>query len=243
MKVLITGDSHTGVLRRSKAQLETEGHWSVEIDLTILVLGGARLLATEFFQDCGSYVKIIDETCRKRFERFPSNEQTNDIPIYGISGVLHSTRIWRNEDWQIFAPYPIHSNKIPISMSMLNRIVLDDQKYLLAFVDILTRVGAKVFVIEPPYPFRHHPLFQKIRSDVIHTVNVTYRNIIRSELSRRSIPIVSVPRDCIDDEGFMLEKYRSERPDDVHHGNLVYGRLMMLEILSFLLNWNDSTLG
>ncbi len=115
---------------------------------------------------------------------------------------------------------------------MLRRVILDDQQYILDLIDIFVRTKTEVFVIEAPRPFRHHPALKQIRPAVALAVDRAYRAVMRAEFAARSVPVVSAPAATIDDKGFTREEYG--RPNDPHHGNMQFGRLMMLEIDKFV---------
>ena len=114
---------------------------------------------------------------------------------------------------------------------MLQRLVLEDQRNVLDLLALLKRLGKRVFVLEAPYPFHHHPALRKTSRDLVRFVDGLYRNPIRRELTRLAVPIVAVPDRCVQD-GFMLDLYA--QPGDHHHGNQCYGETMMAEVLTFL---------
>jgi hypothetical protein len=59
-----------------------------------------------------------------------------------------------------------------------------------------------------------------------------YRDIIRDELAKRDVPVVSVPSGLFGAEDFMPEEYAC--PDDPYHGNARFGRVMIDEIAAFV---------
>lgn len=230
MKVVITGESHTAALFMGQKQLEKEGHKSA-VDIAVRPLGGGHLLREPFFADKGDYAEIVMPQFRTRFERLPLGGADHQDTIYGLCAPLHTARVWRDLDWGRFAPIGHVKNETPISKAMLRDIILEDQRHILAFLDIFVRAGVGVFAIEAPRPFRHHQALKRIREDVVLAVDAAYREIIRAELSARSVPVVSAPTICLDARGFTLEQYG--RAADPHHGNMKFGRLMMLEIEKF----------
>ena len=234
MKVLIIGDSHAAILQKGKDLMAVEDGCHAHIDITINPLGNGRLLATPFFVDRGDHAEIVNPTYRRRFARLPLVEEAGTSIVYGFSGPLHSSRVWRHPDWSRFAPAAVADEEAPVSAALIRRIVLDDQKYVLGLLDILMRAGKRTFVIEPPLPFRHHRALKDIRPEVLIHTDGEYRTIVRQELSKRSIPVVSVPAECIGADGFMLDSFKAERDNDQHHGNTQFGRLMMKAIVKFL---------
>jgi hypothetical protein len=237
MKVVITGESHTAALFMGQKQLEKEGHKGAAANIVVRPLGGGHLLREPFFIDRGDHAEIVTPQFRARFERLPLDGAENQDTIYGLCAPLHTARVWRDLDWSRFAPLGHAKAETPISKSMLRDVILEDQKYILAFIDIFVRTGVHIFAIEAPRPFRHHQALKHVREDVALAVDAAYREILRAELSARSVPVVSVPQKCLDVRGFTLEQYG--RAADPHHGNMKFGRLMMLEIEAFLTQFAD----
>ena len=165
-------------------------------------------------------------------QRLPMDDDPPET-IYGLSAPLHSVRLWRHSAWQSFVPAAMAGavSGTPVSSGMMQRLVLEDQRNVLDLLALLKRLGKRVFVVEAPYPFHHHPVMRKTSRDLVHFVDGLYRDLIRRELTRLAVPIVAVPVRCVED-GFMLELYA--QPGDHHHGNQHYGETMMDEVLAFL---------
>jgi len=229
--VFLTGDSHTAALRRGQTAIEADGGWPQDLRLTIQPLGGGHLTREPFFIDRGDHAEITAVEYRRRFDRLPLEHAAGADTVYGFSAPLHSARIWRHPDWQNYAPAAMALPGTPVSSGMVSRLVLADQKYVLDLLALMTRIGRRVFVIEAPYPFHHHPALRKSPAAVVRHLDRAYRAIVRSELARLEVPVVAVPQDCTED-GFMRSEYG--QPGDHHHGNERYGRTMMSEILAFL---------
>ncbi len=229
--ILLTGDSHTAALRKGQIAIEAEGRWPEQVRLSIRPLGGGQLTCEPFFVDRGDHAEITAAAYRRQVQRLP---MTDDVPgtIYGLSAPLHSVRLWRHSAWQSFAPATMVGtvSGTPVSSGMMQRLVLEDQRYVLDLLALLKRLGKRVFVVEAPYPFHHHPALRKTSRDLVRYMDQFYRNLIRRELTRLAVPIVAVPNQCVED-GFMLDLYA--QPGDHHHGNQRYGETMMDEVLAF----------
>lgn len=234
MKVLITGDSHTGALHLAQKDMISKDEWPDQIDLTIKPLGGGHIFPTPFFIDRGDYAEISNLKYRKQFNRFPPLKEKNSDVIYGLSAPLHTARIRRRRAWSEFVPSQFAAQEVPLSNQLLRRVILDDCHYLLKFIDIILRTQNKVFVIEAPRPFKHDNSLTIIRPEVFIYVDAYYRDIIKQELKHRNVPIIEVTPECYDDAGFMLERYRNPNEDDMHHGNVEFGELMMKKVLKFI---------
>lgn len=230
--ILLTGDSHTAALRKGQIAIEAEGRWPEQVRLSIRPLGGGHLTCEPFFIDRGDHAEITAAAYRRQMQRLPMDDDP-PATIYGLSAPLHSVRLWRHPAWQSFAPATMAGtvSGSPVSSGMMQRLVLEDQRHVLDLLALLKRLGKRVFVVEAPYPFQHHPAMRKTSIDLVRFVDGLYRNLIRRELARLAVPIVAVPDRCVED-GFMLDLYA--QPGDHHHGNQRYGETMMDEILAFL---------
>ncbi len=230
--ILLTGDSHTAALRKGQIAIEVEGQWPERLRLAIRPLGGGHLTCEPFFIDRGDHAEITVAAYRRQMQRLPMDDDPPGT-IYGLSAPLHSVRLWRHPAWQTFVPAAMAGavSGTPVSSGMLQRLVLEDQRNVLDLVSLLKRLGKRVFVVEAPYPFRHHPAMRKTSRDLVRFVDGFYRDLVRRELMRLAVPVVAVPARCVED-GFMLDLYA--QPGDHHHGNQRYGRIMMDEVLAFL---------
>lgn len=230
--ILLTGDSHTAALRKGQIAIEAESLWPERFRLSIQPLGGGHLTCEPFFIDRGDHAEITVAAYRRQVQRLPMNDDPPGT-IYGVSAPLHSVRLWRHPAWQHFAPAAMAgaASGTPVSSGMMQRLVLDDQRNVLDLLALLKRLDKRVFVIEAPYPFHHHPAMRKTSRDLVRFVDGFYRNLVRRELMRLEVPVVAVPAGCVED-GFMLDRFA--QPGDHHHGNQHYGRTMMDEVLAFL---------
>ena len=235
MKVLITGDSHTAALKGGQNLLISKGMWPQQVDLTIRPLGNGKFFTTPFFTDKGDYAEICNPEYRKQFIRFPPAEMESSDVIYGLSGLFHTGGLRRHQTWTEFSPFHIANQEYPVSNALLRQVIRDKTQYLLKFVDIILQNQKKLFVIEAPKPFRHTKSVNPIRTEVISYVDHYYRDFVKQELRLRNVPIITVSPECHDEAGFMLERYRSPKENDMHHGNAEFGQLMMKKILKFLI--------
>ena len=232
MDVLVFGDSHTAALRRGQVALEADGQWPAGVRLTVRPLGGGHLATEPFFADRGDHADVTLPEYRRQFDRLPRADDPADM-VYGVSAPLHSVRVWRAADWQRFAPADMDvEGAAPVSSGTIRRLALDDARPMLDLVALLRRIGRRVFTIEAPRPFRHHPALKKTPAAVVMRVDGLYRETIRAELDRLGVSVVGVPRRCLDADGFTLTEFG--QPGDPHHGNEAYGAVMMGKVLAHL---------
>lgn len=227
-KILIFGDSHVAALKAGLDNIEAKGLIPKHIRISVRPLGVGGFLSTRFFEEKNGEIFFLNEQYRNNISKLPVDEETT---LYGFSGNLHTTRVLRNIDWLNYAPFPLRLEEAPISSALLIKIFEDDQKYLLDFVDSLSRTGKKMFVVEAPHPFRHHRFFSAVRNEVISYIDTQYRLYVKKELNKRNIPFLLIPSECLDHEGFMLDRYRHTKKPDGHHANDEYGTIMMYKIL------------
>ena len=230
-EVVVFGDSHTAALRRGQLAIEADGRWPADLSLTVQPLGGGHLACDPFFADRGDHAEITLPEYRRQFERLPRREDPPDA-AYGVSALLHPVRVWRHPAWQSFAPAALAAPGTPASSGMVRRLALDDQNHMLALVALLRRLGRRVFAIEAPYPFRHHPALRRTPAAVAMRVDRLYRDAVGAELERLGVPVVAVPERCRDEGGFTRAELGQE--GDPHHGNGRYGAIMMGEVLAHL---------
>jgi len=231
MKVLITGDSHAGTLMcalRSLTPAQMQAASPVQIE--IKPLGGGHLLPTAFFNDQGDHAELVEPSYRLQFQRLPSEH--SDLSAIGFSGPLHTTRVWR-EDWSVAKPWQLGGDGQAVSSALLRQIIDDDLAQTLAFIAVLRRTH-EVFVVEPPWPFRHHYAVGKNGVATVRQIHQTYRACAIERLSAMDVGLVEIDTAWTDADGLMLPKFRHEDPKDQHHGNLAFGRLMLERVMAFL---------
>ena len=229
---LVFGDSHTAALRRGQQAIEAAGLWPGEIRLTVRPLGGGHLATEPFFADRAGFAEVTLPEYRRQFDRLPRAEDPPDT-VYGVSALLHPVRLWRNPAWAEFAPADMAlPGSVPVSSGTVRRLALDDQRFMLELVGLLRRLGRRVFAIEAPRPFRHHPALKRTPAAVAMRVDLLYRATVRAELGRLGVSVVDVPERCLDPDGFTLAEFG--QPGDQHHGNEAYGTIMMGEVLAHL---------
>lgn len=232
MDVLIFGDSHTAALHRGQQTIAADARWPDEVRLTVRPLGGGHLATEPFFADRGDHAEVTLPEYRRQFDRLPRAEDPPGT-VYGVSALLHPVRLWRGAAWQDHAPADMAlAGAVPVSSGTVRRLALDDQRSMLDLVALLRRLGRRVFAVEAPRPFRHHPALKKTPAAVVMRVDALYRATIRAELDRMGVKVVDVPERCRDPEGFTRPEFG--QAGDPHHGNADYGTIMMGEVLSHL---------
>jgi len=234
MKIFVTGDSHTAALKTGADLLISQGDVPQDCQIDVQQLGGGISMTTPFFIDRGDFAEMTHEKHLRRIKRLPFADEQQYYDWYGICGPLHATRIWRNKDyWQNYTPFTPEGGQAPVSASLLRHVVVQEQHYTMQLLELLKRVGVKVFVIEAPKPYKHHPILELVNQDIIAYVDEFYRKVMREWLASKDVPVIDVPGACYDADGFMHEAYRHDNPADGYHANKQFGAVMISEIIGF----------
>jgi len=233
MKIFITGDSHTGSLNLGLKLLKDQGHLKQVDAIRIKPLGGGHLLPTKFFEDAGDHVRIVDPTYSAQIQRIPP--MPAGFEAIGLSMPLFPMRVVHKMVWSdkssLARKMP---GRAPISWAVFRQLVLADQVYVLGFASVLRRLGYSVLSISGPGLFRDNQVLNYVEPDAILTIFQGYRTIMKEELTKRSLPFIDIPEECLDPEGYMLPQFRHPDPADAHHANADFGALMIRRIETWL---------
>ncbi len=232
MKAIIIGDSHTGALKLAADILQAQKSWPQDYQLEVQRLGSANSMVAPYFIDKGDYVEITDENLIKHIQRLPYADEGDQPTYYGFAGPLYAGRLWRQSPyWLNFTPFASQSNQAPVSESLLRHVVFQEQAYTMQLIDVLKRLGVKLFAIEAPKPYKHHPVLESVDPKVVAYIDAFYKKIMTDWLTSRGIPAISVPSHCYGTDGFMHESFKN---DDGIHANKEFGIVMIHEVIAFL---------
>ena len=232
MAVVIVGDSHAGTLRRGQDDLIEAGHAGMVAQILIRPLGRAEVRNQPFFADRGDHLEITLPEYRENVERLPMPGA--ERARIGLSMPLWPTRLV----WPLvkarhgFSPVP--PDWTPITRSLFRRLVIEDQRQVLALVDRLKALGTDPFVVSGPGLFRHHPITSVGRPGLTLELDREFRRLVTAELAARGVAVVDIPPQCLDDDGYMRAEFRHRRPHDLIHASREYGQLMLKRIVDFL---------
>lgn len=230
MKIVITGDSHTGPLQRGIELMQREGGARLDgVRIVIRPLGGGHLLPQPFFKIDAGRIRITQPEFRTRMEHYPPPDGA-DADFHALSAPLHTARVFRHPAWRDYA-LPGDEAGIPISTALLGRLVDDDQRHVMAFLKAMAQVGLRPLAIEGPLPFRHHPAVQAMGAEKILRIDRFYRDRLRAWLQSERIPVVAVPQDLVDEQGFMRDDMAKDATD-AHHGNERFGARMIEQTIA-----------
>lgn len=228
MKLFITGDSHVAALKRGFNLLAERGQLPDSPKIVIRPFGSAVQLRTPFFIEHEHHIEITEPVYRMRVPVLPAKGFAKADTIYCLAGPLNFSPVWSRPFWRKdwITGMPPGTGR-PFSLGMLRSILLQRAKYQLQLIDKMLQLGERIWVIESPGPFRHHPALGHTRAESMIAVHRLCRQIIGQELQDRGVGIVDVPADARDELGFMHERFRSENPEDAHHANAELGATMI----------------
>lgn len=233
-RIYVTGDSHVSCLRKAWDLIKKFEDDYLKFDFTIAILANAHDLRRDFFEDKGTYAKFTSP--KIRISQLPD---LNNFDFYGFSMPYYTNSFFGNGDWRYFIPYCMKGEMFPLSKSLIEQAVLAELKYIIKFIDIFIRNNHKVFVVESPKPFiDNRAIIRKhISEELVLYLDTFYRNIVDRELEKRNVPVVKVPKESLDNMGFMKMSFRLDREDDAHHANAEHGRIMVKGIQDLCSKW------
>jgi hypothetical protein len=228
MKIVIIGDSHTAPLQRGLQALRAESSPALRDDLWIVQpLGGGHLLPFPFFKAQPGHIEITQPEYRPNILRLPMGAHA-DARWHGFSGALHTARVFRHADWARHALPGTDDAGVPVSTSLLGRLVDDDQRHVMGLLEAMQALKLNPFVIEGPRPFRHHPAVPTVGARKVLAIDLFFRARMKRWRAYKAIPVAELPPDVLDKDGFMRDDLRNSLTDP-HHGNTAFGRRMVLQ--------------
>lgn len=230
MRVFITGDSHAGAIKRGLATLRGAHGACQDVDVEVVALGNGMHMTAPFFEDLGTRARIVEASYKTRIKELPLPGAVGRQTVYCWCGLFHFAKLWRNGSWIRCRPAFMAGPGIPVSTGLMTAVIRDWFGQQLALIEVLKRSGVKVIAVESPRPFRHHPALRLIRADVVAGVDGFCQGVMLAELRQRKVEVVRIPSACVDSDGFMHSKWRHELPGDRHHGNAMFGALMVERI-------------
>ncbi|UWR33753.1 hypothetical protein K3759_01250 [Sulfitobacter sp. W027] len=232
MNALLIGDSHITALLQAHRAMQARGELAQDVTIALKRLGGGHILPTPFFSNEGDFAKITNSEYKLAFRQLPPKARR--FGTLGLSMPL----------WPLRVMYQLVAQKIsletsvdglrPMSLALFERLVLEDQKYVIELIEILHRSGTRVIAVAPPSLFRDHPIMSFHPANDALKMFATYQKIMTTVMERSNVHVIQVPERCLDAEGFMLAKYRHKDPKDSHHANAVFGKIMIREVEMWL---------
>ena len=239
MNALLIGDSHLGALSKGHHALNNRGELTRDVTIAVRQLGGGHILPTPFFTNEGDHAKITDPIYARSFKQLPPLARR--FGTIGLSMPLWPLRVMYQMVREDMSLGTTVGNRRPISHALFERLVLQDQKYVIELIEVLNRSGTRVLAITPPALFRDHKMMTFLPEAEVLNMFSKYQKIMLGVLTRHQVHVIGLPEQCLDEDGFMLTKYRHEDPKDHHHANGNFGELMIKQVENWLISNPDRT--
>ena len=243
MTIKVFGDSHVGALRRGWKHLMDEGAAPPDVDV-------------EFYASDGRYwleCSVVETDSNLQIsQRRPGGETLKDYVVdknidqYFFSSPLHSAPLYRNRAWKACCPWMCvaHNEDLQaLSSGAIEHWADRQARRRIDLLDKLCAGGISLAVVEPPKPLKRTPKMFGIRPDVLIAASNIYRNYVSALLDERGIPIIRTPEETYEDSGFTKSVYAPKDMKDYHHGNPLFGSLVMKEIVKFAVQANRGGAG
>ena len=172
--ILLTGDSHTAALRKGQMAIEAEGRVARTGSASPFTRSAAVILTCEpFFIDRGDHAEITVAAYKRQMQRLPMGDDSPGTDLRRLGTAPFGTPLAPLLPGSSFAPAAMAgaASGTPVSSGMMQRLVLEDQKNVLDLLSLLKRLGKRVFVVEAPYPFHHHPAMRKTSRELVRFVD------------------------------------------------------------------------
>lgn len=224
MTINVIGDSHVHILR------EAWDKRAKHLPLSFHGRHGFNWFRPDVSQN-------PDGTLRVYANRQP-NSAALDITIdpslrYVLSAPLHSATVVVDATWKTICPWNLWE-------SLPDRLPISDQSLISCFrfhteghhrvVRLWREAGVDLAIIEPPRPLRRLVSWNKTSPDLIIYIDNAFRGHVREELAALDVPVIAVPPETVDEDGFTAAQFEPEALNDPHHGGLAFGDVMIKQI-------------
>lgn len=237
MKVLVTGDSHIGALKRAQdAAADQFGH------ISFRPLGSGLHVPSTFFEydpERGTVTTTVERWNNMTFTAPDSPDRGG--PDFGpdlliVSLPLNTNRILRDYSWHSHVPWDMQrsTREIALSDAVVGDIIDQDSSQAIAFLKALQAIGLNVAVLEGPRHFPHSRFLKHKRADVCMAIETRYRARVCRALVAAGIPMIAQPAQTVDAQGRTHADFRHENPEDTNHASAKYGGLALESIGAYV---------
>ena len=240
MKILITGDSHTAALQRGLKALRAQGALREGVEVSVTPLGGGHVLPTPFWRDAGDHAEIIAPGYRAQFPRLPPQQPAIDVlapdvlapdvlapDVLALCMPLWPMRILHRMAGEKLALADRVADHATVSKAVFRQLVQADQQHVLGLIDLFNRIRMPCVALSPPVLFADHKVLSRYPAAQALRIFDTYRAIMLTELAARDVPVIDLPPEARQADGFMRPDFRHDNPQDAHHANAAFGALMI----------------
>jgi len=235
MTLIITGDSHVNALREGADLLTSEELASWAGRLKIGSLGTGSIALSRFSKVVSGKVVFDNSRYSRAFLALNVRGffRTGGVK-YGMSFGFHSLPVVASLTWKDVLPWTIASKygREPVSSGVLTAMMAENNKHMHVFYEQLLAAKIDFFVISAPPLRADHPIFTELEAEVILEVDREFRKASGDFFAERGIQVVYPPEIVYASKGILRRDLAKIAPDDTHHGNSEYGRIMLQHILS-----------
>ena len=229
-RLLLTGDSHLGALRRG-ADLLPDPADRDRMVFWPLGVGGALRACVHAHDAAAQTVTTIASAWRKQvFSPATIRAIGEDVRLV-VSLPLNTSRILREHGWKTHAPWQLAMGEFPVSDQVLNAMIDADSRHALAMVCDLARIWPDLLVVEAPRFFARTALRDGLRLEVCAHVDAAYRARVGAALQAAGVAVVGQPAATVDTPGTTRAEFAHENPKDDHHANAAYGALALQDVM------------
>ncbi len=225
--ILVIGDSHVAAFRRAQDGIPSD----LDKDIAIEPLGAGSGVLKPFFsvdEDTGEVSTHADGWRNRTFSKELLADENDATPLIALSLPINTSRILRDFGWHSHAPWQLcEGDELPLSDQAVERLIEQDSQYAVGFAEALKSVGLDVLVIEGPRFFEDAKYLDRNRFEVCQYIDALYRSTVQGKLATAEISVLQQPEETITDYGTTVVDYHVENPNDVHHANASYGRMML----------------
>ena len=236
--IVLTGDSHINALRLGAEALSERKVFPSKLPSKIGMLGNGKHTLREFSRTEGGRVTLIPRSYVAALQRLTGEDSfiAGQGIRYGICLGFHSPPVFRHPMWQRSRPTTLIDSpqQRPISSTLLEAIVDHNNQYILRLFDRLLDNGVDFFVVAAPPPRADHYCLRSIAPHVVLEVDRAFRARMCAQLDSRNIRYLLPPKETLSESGFLKDELANKAPNDYHHGNAIYGAVMMQSIVEAL---------
>ena len=230
--VIITGDSHLGPIRRG-LDLLPEGRRNRFV-FWPLGKGAALRRKCHAFDAATLTLRTASRVWVDRvFSRETIGAMGSDT-VLAVSLPLNTSRILRDYSWETYAPWHLAQAEFALSDQMVEAMIDGDSIHALNMVRDIAQIWTRTAVIEAPRFFANASYLSRKRLDVIRHVDAAYRDRVRAMLAKAGIDVIPQPAATITDKGMTALSFDHHDPQDDHHANEAYGKLVLEEIGAYV---------
>lgn len=220
MKFKVAGNSHTGALWKAAEDYPKQAE-----GFRVRPILNGNVEAEPFSHVSNGEVRLLHKEVQERLDQgFGLSHIDADAFWWFVVGNINA-RFLRDPIWEKVSVDGGQGREI--SDGFFRAAVEDFLQHILTFFDQLKRCGVLFGVVYAPPPLEERWTDTKLGASRALSLSVRAWKIYSDLLDRRGIPFIRPPQEVHTTEGFLNPIFKSNRADDLMHGNKRYGQLML----------------